>query len=221
MTESFQRRPRRSFFATSAITDLPNNPVGKTPVPLLRRIPFVRREQSHGSVEKVPEAAQIGESPLHAATRLFINASKQYPSSVLSQGAAIAQQCQKDSLNPLELRDALLGNDERLEKIAGVATSMHRQHLSQHSDSQVPAKDIKIGEVAYIVEYDFNWAYDLMVLEPSQLQMMLDAYQTRTSEYSGTLNTSLAVRMIMQRRRLLGLSDKDHPILTPFALFTI
>ncbi len=145
---------------------------------------------------------------LHQGTMMFMSVNKSYPASLVAQGAEIARRCQVSYQNPLELHAALVGNHEHLRKLTHAAIAVHHK-----SGNEKAIKTIIIPKtVKNIMTTGFNWAYDMMVLEPSQLQKILNQYPKVKSAEEIKKYRLQAFNTVARRRAQLGLPPDETMI---------
>src|SRR5260221_1478050 len=103
----------------------------------------------------IPET-RPGEPTIHTATRLFINASANYPASVVAQAALIMLACRASQLNPDILKNALLTDEEQIARLTRLANSRHRE--------AIPKKQFTVTSTnaSVTIENDFELAEAMM-----------------------------------------------------------
>lgn len=103
------------------------------------------------------------------AGRFFIQASTEYPTSVVFQGGRIAQLCRARNVQPSPLGQALVADDIRMQQLIRTAGAVHQRRGLDLT--------IRIEHAKNIVEGGFEWAEQLIALSPDTLAAFLQSFE--------------------------------------------
>lgn len=105
--------------------------------------------------------------------KMFIEASRVCPASVIAQSAHIASHCKITGENPEELSSALLDRPDLVNKIRRAA---HKAHAKRGKTDITVA----LNNARMIIGQDFFYASEMLILEQDELERMYkDNYQKR------------------------------------------
>lgn len=103
------------------------------------------------------------------AESLFINASKLFPAVAIAQAGYIAQECNNEKLDPLQLLGTI--DEDSIAKILQVANAMHSGHNTNKKDIGT----LNTKRVKGIVYYDYRIANELKILRQEDFDYLLKA----------------------------------------------
>lgn len=130
-------------------------------------MPGYSSEYPHPDTQAVRQEQQHARSLL--AIRLFVQASTEYPTSVVFQGGRIAQLCREHCVQPSPLGQALVADDERMQQLLRTATSAHRRRGIDRL--------LRLEHAKNVVEGSFEWAESLITLRPDTLAQFLQSFE--------------------------------------------
>lgn len=151
-------------------------------------------EQEHPHAPEWAAGQEQQEQGTLLASRLFVQASTQYPTSVVFQGARIAEMCQKLHVDPSPLGQALVVDDARMRQLMRTATNVHKKHGIDG--------DISLEHAKNIVESDFEWAERLITLRPETLTGFLQLFP-HFEEGRRDLGINLTEQLFQRKAELL------------------
>lgn len=125
-------------------------------------------EKEHSRPNEQAAGQEQQEQPALLATRLFVQASTEYSTSVVFQGGRIAALCRELHMEPSLLGQALVADDTRMQQLIRTATTVHKK--------QGIDLDISLEHAKNIIESDFEWAERLTVLRPETLTGFLQLF---------------------------------------------
>lgn len=136
---------------------------------------------------------------LDVAESLFTFVSGTYPISVYTQGAALAGLSQRFHLDPVQLRDTLLTNPDRLDSLALEANRRH--HASKNSN--VP-KEVTSKSIRAIVNSGFTCADAMLPTDPERLATYVSDFNNMRTVPRLARRTSQAYALVGAGRSLTG-----------------
>ena len=110
------------------------------------------------------------------AASMFARASKEYANSMTAQAAYMAIECQEKRLDPWDLEDALLSDEETLSRLIKYANREHDGNLGKGK------LNVGINRMRKVIATDFMFARAFKEHETSDLQKILTLYSRLPSE---------------------------------------